>query len=207
MFGLASGTKGQTSNDYLDTLVNEYVSELRSKSIDTICIYEDYCVGCLYMWKKSEDKCDFKGLFVPTYIFWTDKGQTYMTKKDNCFNYSVIKVPNDSIWTYFFENRDTIRTNELKVPQYFEMKNGKQELFSSSVNHSTHQGIKIIVEQNTIIDKDLDDYYLSEEVGFAEHENINYEYNLNSHLKKFQLLIHRTIESAIKVNPLTKTRR
>lgn len=207
LFASTNVANGQTSSDFLDTLVNNYVTELRNKNIDTICIYQDYCVGCLYKWKKDEDKCNFSGLFVPTYIFWTDKGQTYMTKKDNCFDYSIINVPTDSIWTYFFENQDRIKNEELKIPQYVEMKNGKEEIYSSTIDHSRHQGLKLIVGQDTLIEKDLDDYDLTKEVGFNGQTNINYEYNINLQLKQFQLLIDRTIKTTTKLNPLGKTRR
>lgn len=198
---------GQTSTEHLDTLVNNYVNELKVKNIDTVCVYQDYCVGCMYRWKKDEDKCNFEGLFISTYIFWVDKGQTFMTKKDNCFDYSIIKITNDSIWTTFFKDQDKIKKEELKIPQYIELKNGKQEIYSSTIDHSRHQGLKVITGQDTLIDKDLDDYYLTKQVGFNGQANINYEYNINSRLKNFQLLIDRTIKRMTKLNPLTKTRR
>jgi hypothetical protein len=207
LFASTNVANGQTSSDYLDTLVSDYVTDLKKKNIDTICVYEDYCIGCLYMWKEDEDKCNFSGLFVPTYIFWADKGKTYMTKKDNCFDYSIIQIPNDSIWTFFFENRDVIKKEDLKIPQYVEIKNGKQEIYSSTIDHSRHQGLKVIVRQDTLINKDLDDYYLTKQVGFNGQININYEYNINSQLKKFQILIDRIIKRTTKQNPLTKTRR
>jgi hypothetical protein len=203
-FKIASG---QTASEYLDTLVNNYVIELKTKNIDTICIYQDYCVGCLYTWKKDEDKCNFTGLFIPTYIFWADKGQTFMTKRDNCFDYSVIKVSNDSIWTFFFTNQDTIRKEEIKIPQYIEIKNGKEEVYSSTIDHSYHQAIKVIVRQDILIDKDIDNYYLTKEVGFRGQKNINYDYNINSYLKHVQLLIDRTIKTTLKKSKLTKKRR
>jgi len=200
-------TSAQTSNEYLDTLVNAYVNQLKTKNVDTICIYQDYCVGCIYSWKKNEDKCDFDGLFIPTYIFWTDKGQTYMTCKDNCFDYSSAKITNDSIWHFFFSNQNKLIKEEIKIPQYIKIKNGKEEVFSSTVDHSFHQAIKIIVGRNTIIDKDIDDYYLTKDIAFEGQKNINYDYNINSYIKKFQLLIDRTIRTATKKNKLTKRRR
>ncbi|MCO5287550.1 MAG: hypothetical protein M9898_14145 [Chitinophagaceae bacterium] len=207
LFVSVNVANGQTSSDYLDTLVNNYTTDLRNKNIDTICIYQDYCVGCLYKWKKVKDRCNFSGLYIPTYIFWTDRGQTYMTKKDNCFDYSIIKIPSDSIWTYFFKNQDGIKNEELKIPQYIEMKNGKEEVYSSTIDHSRHQRLKLIVGQDTLIDKDLDDYYLTKQIGINGQTNLNYDYNINSQLKNFQLLIERTIKMTTKLNPLKKTRR
>ena len=92
--------RGQATSKYLDTIVMNFISELRGKDVDTFCIYQEYCVGCYYKWINKEDRCDFEGLYIPTYIFWLDTGQTYMTKKDNCFDYSTIKGENDSIWQF-----------------------------------------------------------------------------------------------------------
>jgi hypothetical protein len=125
----------------------------------------------------------------------------------HCFDYSTIKIPNDSIWTTFFENQDTIKKEELKVPLFIEMRNGKEVFYSSTIDHSHHQGLKVIIGQYTLINKHLDDYYLIKKDGFSGQANINYEYNINSRLKNFQLLIDRTIERVTKLNPLTKSRR
>ena len=202
-FNIAIGQK--ISNEYFDTLVNNYVDELRANGIDTFCIYQDYCVGCSYMWQ-GKDTCNFGGLFVPTYIFWKNKGQTFMTIKDNCFDYSIIEIPRDSIWSFFFKNQDIIKKEEIKIPQYVEIKNGKEEVFSSIIDHSQHQRIKIIVGQNTVINKDINDYYLEKEIGyFGGDKNINYEYNINSYLNNFRLLIDRIIEAP--PHTLIKTRR
>ena len=205
MFFLYNTVVGQNSAEHLDTIVKNYINELNSTGIDTVCIYKDYCVGCIYFSKKKEDKCDADGFYVPTYIFWLDKGQTFMTLKDNCFDYSTLKIDNDSIWQFFSAKRDIIKKEEIKMPQYIEIKNGKEETYSSSVDHSRHQDIQMIIGQNIIIDKDLDDYYFSKEI--EEQKNINYEYNINSCLKKFQLLISNTIKTATQKQKLQKTRR
>jgi len=199
--------QGQTSSERLDTIVASFLDELRVKGVDTFCVYQDYCVGCDYNWKSSDDRCGFEGLFIPTYIFWLGNGQTYMTKKDNCFDYSVIKVDSDSIWQLFFTNRHIIEREEIKMPQYVEVKNGKTETYSSSIDHSWHQGIQVIIGNDTIINKNLDEYYFSKEVGNAKRKNINYEYNVNSFLNRLQALISRTIKDSIRREKLQKARR
>jgi hypothetical protein len=199
-----SDVKGQTSTENLDTLVKRYITVLNAKGVDTLFIYEDYCVGCVYTSKIDEDKCNFEGIFIPTYIFWMDKGQTFMTKKDNCFDYSIIKVPNNSIWQFFFANLVTLEREEIKIPQYIEIKNGKKETYSSFVDHSWRQGITVLIGQDTIIKKHLDDYYFIREIGSEQHKNINYSYNINSSLKKLQLIISRTIETSNQNQKLQK---
>jgi hypothetical protein len=199
---------GQTSPEQLDTLVKTYVYKLKKQGIDTFCIYQDYCAGCVYTWKAEEDKCSLKGhLYVPTYIFWLESGQTFMTKKDNCFDFSTIKIDSAPFWSFFFANEETMIKEEIKMPQYIEMKNEKEEIYTSSVAHSRHQGIKVILGQETTLYKDLDDYYFTKEIGFGQQKNINYEHNINTTLKEFQYLIANAITIQTTTTTLRKTRR
>ncbi|MDQ2721676.1 MAG: hypothetical protein M3Z26_18250, partial [Bacteroidota bacterium] len=184
-----------------------YVGQLQKNGIDTVCIYQDYCVGCMYSFKKDEDKCDFNGwLFLPSYIIWLDKGVTFMTKKDNCFDYSTITLSNTNFWKFYFSNKDTINNQEIKMPEFVEIKNGKEQVYFSTIDHSYHQTIKMFVGQNSI-DKDLNDYYFSKEIGVRPDKNINYAYNINSPLKKLQVILGQTIKDETKKQPLIKTRR
>jgi hypothetical protein len=66
-------SNGQNSKEHLDSIVNSFVNSLNAKGIDTVCLYQDYCVvGFIYV-EKDEDKCNFEGLFMPTYIFGKTK--------------------------------------------------------------------------------------------------------------------------------------
>ena len=51
-----------------------------------------------------------------------------MTKKDACFNYSVIKISADSFWHFYSANRDKLKKEELKKPQYLQIVNGKEKI-------------------------------------------------------------------------------
>jgi len=197
---------GQATNE-VDSLANRFVLDLKTKNIDTVCIYQSYCVGCIYNFK-SEDKCNFEGgLFLPTYIIWLDKGRTYLTRKDNCFDYSTIQLNNDNFWRFYFNNEDTIKKETIKEPQYKVTENGKEKIYSSTVDHSRHQSIRMIIRQDTRIDKDLDEYYFEKEIGFGKGKNINYEYNINSALNKLADLISLAIKEETKKQKFVKTRR
>lgn len=200
---------GQGVSGDINTGIEIYVNELKNKNIDTVCIYSDYCAGCIDTSKKEDRACEFEGLFVSTYIFWLDKGKTFMAKKDNCFNYSAIEIPTDSIWTFCFENQDSINQEKLKPVQNIELKNGEPVMAFSSIDHSRHEIINIIIGNDTVINKDLNDYNFAEYTGFIQQKdrNINYNYNINSRIKELQLLIERIIRRTTKANPLTKTRR
>jgi hypothetical protein len=198
---------GQTSTEQLEKIVWKFVNDQRVKKIDTFCIYQSYCVGCNYKWGNKEDRCDFEGLYIPTYIFWLEKGKTFVVKKDNCFDYAQIRIDNDSLWQFFFPNRDAMEREEIKEPQYVEVKNGREQIYSSRIDHSWHQGIQVIVRQDTIINQEVDEYFFSKEIGFGRHKNINYEYNVNSYIKRFQELLERTSNAVTQSQVLRKTRR
>ena len=201
-----SSTKAQNTSENLDTLVKEFVQQLADKKIDTVCIYQTYCVGYITTWKNEEDKCNSGGLFVSTYIIWLDNGQTFMTKKDNCFDYSTIQFKNETFWNFYFTNKDTLAKEEIKMPQFTEVVKGKKQTYYSSIDHSCHQEIKVYLKQLQI-DKDLDEYYFDKEIGSAKSKNINYDYNINSFLKKFQTIIEQNIKEETRTLRLTKTRR
>ena len=201
-----SSTKAQNTSEELDTIVKDYVQELANRKIDTICVYQKYCVGYITTWKNDEDKCNAGGLFVSTYIIWLEKGQTFMTKKDNCFDYSTIIFRNETFWDFYFTNKDTLAKEEIKIPEFVKIVKGKEQIYSSSIDHSCHQEIKVFVKQLQI-EKDLDEYNFEKEIGSAKNKNINYYYNINSFLKKLQTKIEHSIKSETKTQLLTKKRR
>ena len=201
-----SSTNAQNTSEGLDSLVKKFVRHLADKKIDTVCIYQKYCVGYITSWKNEEDKCNSGGLLVSTHIIWLDKGQTFMTKKDNCFDYSTIQFRNETFWDFYFINKDTLAKEEIKIPQFIKVVKGKEEIYSSSIDHSCHQEIKVFLKQLQM-DKDLDEYYFEKEIGSAKNKNLNYDYNINSFIKKFQMKIEQTIKNETKIQLLTKTRR
>src|SRR5690606_4497454 len=140
-----NSAKAQNTNERLDTLVQDFVQQLFEKNIDTVCVYQKFCVGYSITWKNEKDKCNFKGLLVSSYIIWLDKGQTFMTKKDNCFDYSTIKFRNEPFWDFYFANKYTIAKEEIKLPQFIEVVKGEKQIMSSSIDHSCHQQIKVFL--------------------------------------------------------------
>ena len=203
---LTNFVSGQKTHE-VNLLANKFIITLKAKNIDTVCIYQSYCIGCIYNFK-DKDRCNFKGLvYLPTYILWLDNGKTFMTKKDNCFDYSTIEIQKDGFWNFYFINQETIKKETIKEPQFKVIENGQEKIHSSFIDHSHHQNIKIIIQQNITIDKDLDEYFFEKEIGIEKNENINYDYNVNSNLNKLADLISITIKDETKKQKLLKTRR
>jgi hypothetical protein len=168
---------GQNSSyEYLDTLTTNYVKGLQSQNIDTICIYKDYCVGCVYPINEESDRCYYPSIYISTYILWIKQGKTFLTKKDNCFDYSTIKIDSTAMWKIFFKYKIRIKKEKVKPFEYIVYKNKKKEIYGISIDHSTHRDFEIIVSGNHTT-MNFDDFDLQK--SHNGEININYEHNKN----------------------------
>jgi len=190
---------GQLSQPQLDSLVKKYAQNLQKKGIDTVCIYNEYCIGCLFDPVNKNNLCEGNFSSLPTYIFWKEKGKTFATRKDICFDYSTQIIANDSFWHYYFANKDKIKKEELKIPQYAEMVNGKRKIRSLNIDHSVFFQISIITRNETVT-KDINSFYFTRELGISEEPNINYEYNMQTALNN----LHMRLQNIIKQESVKK---
>lgn len=184
---------GQLSQAQLDTLVNRYTRQLINTGIDTICIYNEYCLGCNFQPVNGTNLCAENFSSLPTYIFWKDKGETFVTRKDICFEYSTQAISGDSIWSFYHSKKDKIKKEELKLPQYIELENGKKTIQSINVEHSIYFQITWITGKESLT-KVINSAYLIKELGPHEELNINYEYNSITSLNKFHAILQRIIK-------------
>ncbi len=168
------------SPEQLYLIVNEYTAKLKSKNIDTICIYRDYYRG---IQGKSDygEPCTYEDIFIPTYIFWKEKNKTYVTQKDNCFDFETFEIQNDDFWNIIFKNIKIIIKEENKR---FELINQKsKEKLHRSVSHSHFRRFELFLNNYTC-EKSFDDFDLIE----YDHDNLNLNYKYNNLLKS-KLLI------------------
>ena len=179
----------QLSQPQLDSVVKNYTQDLKRRGVDTICVFNEYCIGCFFYSEK--DQCLEKILFLPTYIFWKEKGKTFMTKKNACYDYSTREISNDSFWYFYLANRDKIKKEELKIPQYIEMINGKKKIQSLPVDHGVYFQIIFDIAGNSMT-KNFNSFYLTKELGEKEEHNINYEFNTKTFLNKLHESLLRT---------------
>jgi hypothetical protein len=160
----------------------KFLLELKQQKVDTICVYENYSIGNVQIIDKENEKdyCEFKFENIPTFIIWKKNGETFLTKTDNCFEYSVNKIDADKIWKNYFENKKTIQVEKIKNFQYAEIQNGKKVILTMMIDHSHHQNFKFIVKDK-IIEKRFDDFDFQkvEESSDEKEININYKHNIS----------------------------
>ena len=183
----------QLSQPQLDSIIKNFTTSLKQRGIDSICVYKQYCIGCLFQAAKGSNLCAENYASLPTYVFWKEKGKTFVTRKDICFDYSTQLLPSDSIWQFYFNNQEKIKKEELKIPQYAEVVNGKKIIKTVKIDHSIF--FHIIVSTKTgSLTKEINSFYLTRELGINEALNINYEYNNSTGLNNLHQIIQRIIK-------------
>jgi hypothetical protein len=208
-----AATAQNTTDEHLDTLVSNFSFELRAKGIDQICIYKDYFIGGYYTTKDEEDLCRCI-IYIPTYIFWKERGKTYVCKKDNCWDYSIVEInAADTLWNYFSNYRDSIKNEEVKPFQYEKSEKATDSTSEKVIgeiwrDHSGHQEFKMMLA-NDKVTKHFDSFFLEEkDVLFDKTEyNINYEHNIFLKSKRVIDILNNLARQAEDSKLLIRTRR
>ena len=206
LFFLTGDGKAQDPRELLDSLEKVTITQLTSRGIDKILVYEYTCTGCLYWWRYKEDSCDFKGNGIFTYIVWFEEDKSFLTKIDNCFDYSIIRVEGDSLWDFYNANRNEIKNDIIKKPEYEITKNGSQYHVQSDVDHSKFESIKMFSGKLLELNREIKEYYFTRILNVGDL-NVNYEHNNQTKLRKFQQLWERTLDREVKKKRFIKKRR
>lgn len=186
----------------IDSLVDNYIKELQSRKIDTICVYKKYCVGSVKAYDLSpseiNDFCfeDFPN--DPVYIFWIKKGRKYLTKISICAEYDENLDDDNIFWHMFFPNKEIIEKEEIKRFAYKESNN---KIYHLAVDHSCHQNFKILIG-NQIIEKRFDSFNLKREDN--SKVNINYDHNIKLRSKRVIDILEKITSEAEKNNIFKK---
>ena len=189
------GNTQNIPNDNLDKLVSNFTKELIEKKIDTICIYESYSVGSEITFEISElnerekqELCRDELINQPVFVFWKEKGKTFLNKINSCFEYSAIEILEDELWKIYFENTIAIEKEKVKNFEYESFINGKKISSPIFRDHSYHQNFKFIIN-NKIVEKYFDNFKLQNETdNFKDKRLYNINYNHNTTLKSKKII-------------------
>ncbi|MFV8268788.1 hypothetical protein ACNQGP_02490 [Flavobacterium sp. GT2N3] len=197
------GNSQNISNDNLDKLVSNFIKKLVEKKIDTVCIYESYCVGCDITFdfsnlndKEKQELCRDELINQPVFVFWKEKGKTFITKINNCYEYSEIEGFEDDFWVIYFENINIIEKEKIKNFQYKFYRNGKKTYSSIFRDHSDYQSFKFILN-NKIVAKYFDNFKLENATDNFDKKRYNMNYTHNNSLisKKIIDILEKNIRS------------
>ena len=204
-FTIYIGNAQTNSEATIDQLVSNYIKELQSRKIDIICVYEDYCIGCVDTYDYAsfkKDLCleDFPNY--PIYIFWKENGNTYLDKISVCFEYSKT-ISENTFWDVYFLNEKIIKNEIVKTYEYETFENSKKVTYKISVDHSGHQNFKFIIKDK-ITTKEFDSFDLTKIGWDSSKSNINYEHNINLKSKLIIDILEKITSEAEKNNTFKK---
>ncbi|WP_409417232.1 hypothetical protein [Flavobacterium sp. PS2] len=203
----------QTDKEYdIDQLTSDFIKDLQSKKIDTICVYENYCVGCELTYDTSkifgEETCTDELKYQPAYVFWKEKGITFLTKINTCFQYSGSIVSKNNFWDIYFSNKDLIQKEVIKPFEYKILSNKNKQTSTLKTSHSCFQVFKMMNKNGTTI-KVFDHFKLKKINDTFSNKtlyNINYEHNINLKSKLIIDILEKTTSEAEKNNIFKKTK-
>jgi|ERR1043165_1806769 hypothetical protein len=197
-----------TSKEHLDSLVNSFVAELRGKGVDTLLTFEDYWTpGQAFIGSKS-DWCESKSTYVPVYFLWKQNGKTYLSKKDNCFDFSTAEVYATSIWQYYMAHDREIKKEKNKPFQIATIVNGKTSITTVGDENPGRRNLKLMMGNDSII-KRFDTFQLlaSTKNGSETLTNANYQNNISQLSKKLVDMLGDFMFEADKKKVLTRLAR
>ncbi|MFI5161151.1 MAG: hypothetical protein ACHQHN_07730 [Sphingobacteriales bacterium] len=184
----------QSPDKSLQIRIDSVVSKLKKSQIDTICVYQGYCVGCFITWKGIGGKCNYDGFYTTAYILWKKVGVSYITLLNSCFNYSTTKVVPNDLWTFCTGNIELIKSEAIKSFSIEQLQDGKKIIVPIKVDHSYHEVVRLII-RNEETTKYLDDYDFEKTNISGNKANVNYEYNINTKTWKLALLLNSCIHN------------
>jgi len=187
----------------IDQLVLNFIKELQSQKIDSICVYESYCVGYIMTYDEplnnDKETCIDDLINDPVYIFWKEKGKTFLTKINYCWEFSKIDISKDNFWNLYFSDKKIIQNEKVKPYESETFVNSKKVKHTIIVDHSCHQNFRFLVKGKTV-EKRFDDFALQEKDDNSEGFNINYHHNIDLKSK----LIIDTLGNIVKNNTFQK---
>jgi hypothetical protein len=182
-------------NDY--EFAEKFLNNLKSAKVDTIIFYNRTCINC----------CDFYN------IFWSEKGQKYLTKiyfdfDDKKSHSKTISLTTNKIFETLGKNYLELKNTSIKENLH------KQEDGTYSgilIDHYCYSQISIYTNHDSIITDRIKDHSFYKYLGFEltvtdnidkSETNDNYNFNYNSKWNFFLT----TIENEISKMTITSKR-
>lgn len=191
----------------IDELVSDYIKELQSQKIDTICVYESYCVGYIKTYDEpingTKETCIDYLTNEPVYVFWKEDGKTFLTKINYCWKFSKIEIPKDDFWQIYILNKKIIKEEKILSYEYETFENSKKVKYRIAVDHSCHNDFRLLLN-GEIIEKRFHDFVLQEKDQDSSNLNINYKHNISLKSKLIVDILKKITSEAEKNNTFKK---
>ena len=157
-------------------VISEYNFQNITESFDTKKInyigLKKYCVGGIRIEMPNEKDCKNCYSENDIYIFWTEKGKSYIQKFDNCSEFNIVEIID-------FEPMEFLKNNSTKLQTENVRRYQVDEDTYSTVSHSCFRNY-VLNDGQTKFEKEFDVYDLT-----GEKNNLNFK--TNNELKLIQL--------------------
>lgn len=176
--------------EYLDSLTQDCVNQLKKENIDTILVYIDDCVtGDSFVEIMTEDSCFYWGNPPKAYCFWKNDNKTFLKRieYETCYDYFTIEYNIDSIWNFAFEKKDRLINERIK-PKVFVENSDTLEVW---IDHYCFYDLLIMDRQDTLV-YHLCNFFFEKNVS-DEFENLSYYDNWSTNRKQLQLMLQDII--------------
>lgn len=106
----------QNDQDYVDNLLNEFITGLEEKGVDNYFSTKRYCNGEIEMFLLRDGTwCSSKSTYYAVYVFWIEGEDHMIIKLDNCGLYSSLKLKDSTIMDIYGEGFEDILANKVRT--------------------------------------------------------------------------------------------
>jgi len=140
----------------------DFIESLKSKEVDSIYSVKLYCPGVEILSVNENDSvCKHEDWrYFDLYVFWKSKGEKFVKKFNNCFEFETTQLDSLHFIKYYGNNRKTIENEKIESATGFEVENGDTTFIILDVDHYCKMDlifdIKDKIYQKAIYDYDFD---------------------------------------------------
>lgn len=153
------------------------IDSLQKSGIDTFFIYKTYCYNDASVECEQSDK---------SYVFFKSKGETFITKYNECHKFSTLKSNASQSFSYFISNfHKLVPRDSIRQATYIDKKGNKQEV---GTDHSCYSVLFLSMMNYRFFFLDMMDFrrIIHEFSDYNnKHLNIYYSYNEQTNTKTF----------------------
>ncbi|MFP9118568.1 hypothetical protein ACLI08_12325 [Flavobacterium sp. RNTU_13] len=167
-----------------------FIAALQKQKVDTICTLKHDAVG--YIGGNYDGDCPKTEK--TAYIFWKKDGKTYLTQKNNCKEYPVIEIKDDQFWNIYFESKELVATQKIKVPEVIVKDSTGTHIHKTLSFHYSFKEIALYTNGKRVLDDKSPDNFFHKKL-IHNRKNINYSYNTSTVIYKLRIALDKIIKN------------
>ena len=186
---LSSLSFAQHDETYVDKLVSEFTTSLKSRDINTHLLSKRYCQGRIEMFKlENGSMCSSKGTYYAVYLFWEEEGKSMIKKIDNCGLFYSLELNDNNVMAFINRYKSEIKSNPVKP---YKMTTTASGPILSTEIHACNREIEFSDTPDVSFEQS---YRLFDLTNDAKEANLNYVFNNKLKVVELDQLMGAAIE-------------